>query len=136
MGQTTGGNAGNLELIRKIEELENKIKDMEQATRITVTSLCPENYEVGDSSVYIKNGICFAWIYIQCVNPVPMTGKRITFASIPRPERYFTDIVDYNGASNDVAKMGYYMNISGNLDLIGGQAGKYYSLVFSYPVKK
>lgn len=130
----------NITVLQKLDSLTSSIHElnanMKRATRITVTSLCPENYEVRDSSVYTKNGICFVWIYVYCIDPVPTTQNRKIFATLPKPERMFTYVVDYNGYSKDIARLGCYVSNTGTLELISGQAGKYYSLVFSYPVKE
>lgn len=106
------------------------------SARITATSLCPNNYIVSDQSIYIKNGVCFAWLYVQCIENVPATQERIAFTVLPKPKRYFSGIVQYNGLSSNVTPISYRLNNDGYIELIGGANTRYYSLLFSYPIEE
>lgn len=120
----------------QFDALNENIKNMERIAHITATSLCPDNYIIGDQSIYTKNGVCFAWLYVQCIENIPITQERIAFATLPKPKRYFTGVVQYSGVSNNVTPIAYRLNNNGSLELIGGEKMRYYSLLFSYPIEE
>lgn len=89
MGQTTGGNTGNLELLKRIEELEqtnlslsNRLKEFEVNTYDTLSDFVDGNVHV--RSIARKGNVCEIFLHMSGMN---MTGINGTYCKVPENYR-------------------------------------------------
>lgn len=130
MGQTQGGNAGNLELLEKIKEQQAEIEALKEVKKNVITVIENEFYSIESVFSYTKSGICFLYITFFA-NSVPEGGKTMC-SDLPVPQQ---DFVVRTSASGSNAMLETYVTLNGTLFVTGGEAGRRYLVNIIYPIK-
>lgn len=130
MGQTAGGNAGNLELLKQMEEQRAEIEALKEVKKNLITITENEFYSIEAAFSFAKNGICFLYMTFF-VDSVP-TGYINISPNIPAPQQ---DFIVGTGANGSSIILETYVTSDGLLKVQGGEAGRRYIVNLIYPIK-
>lgn len=134
MGKVLGGGGTyTLAILKKLEELEQKMNDfkeeMNKNTTVDTELITNTGYKVLSHNITIKNGICYVYLYMECLEKKSEWTEMMS--NLPRSPQYFEFPLAPISSNEKTASIRL---AEGKIAAAYGVAGQRYNTYFSYPI--
>lgn len=140
MGNVFGGGAQALAILKKFEDLKKEIKkltenlnvikdNIDKITTVNTELITNTGYKVLSHNITIKNGICYVYLYIECLEKKSEWTEMMS--NLPRSPQYFEFPLAPISSNEKTASIRL---AEGKIAAAYGVAGQRYNTYFSYPI--